>query len=100
MTGCREYGGETINLQTRQFKSIMSIFLPKNAQHKLEQQKQAELRAYQNQISDMSDKLIDWLIERDMSVADFNNLVKITEERFRLYFGGKKIKELKNGQKD
>jgi len=78
----------------------MSIFLPKNAQHKLEQQKQAELRGYQNRISGLSDELVNWLIGKELSIADFESIVGITQERFRIYFGSKKIKELKDDKKE
>ena len=47
-------------------------------------------------IADLSDELIDWLIEKGLSVSGFESLVNITRERFQIYFGSKKIKELKN----
>jgi len=78
----------------------MNIFLPKNAQHKLEQQKQAEMKQYQNRISDLSDELINWLTEKELSVSEFENVIDITRNRFQIYFGSKKIKELKDEEKE
>ena len=78
----------------------MSIFLPKNAQHKLEQQKQAEMKRYQNLISGLSDELVDWLIEKELSVSEFESVIDITRNRFQIYFGSKKIKEIKDEKKE
>lgn len=74
----------------------MGIFLPKNEQHKLDQKKKEEYQRFQNMISGYSDELVDWLIGKGLSIAEFETVIQLTQERFRITFGTKKIKELKD----
>lgn len=72
----------------------MSIFLPKNAQHKLEAQQKAEENRYRNMMSGLSDELIEWLKEKNLTIAEFETLYELTRKRFQITFGKKKIKDL------
>ena len=72
----------------------MSIFLSKNQQHKLNQQKQAELDKYKNLMSGLSDELVKWLKDKDLTIADFENLIDLTKQRFQITYGKSKIKGL------
>jgi len=74
----------------------MSIFLSRNQQHKIAQQKQAELNKYRNMISGFSDELIKWLKDKDLTIADFENLIDFTKQRFEITYGKSKIKQIQD----
>lgn len=76
----------------------MSIFLPKNQQHKIKQQQQAERNRYNNMMNSLSSELVEWLKEKDLTVADFENLIGFTRSRFELVFGKTKIKDFKKNE--
>lgn len=72
------------------------IWLSKNQKHKLEQQQKEELERYKNWMRSLSNELVDWCIKKSLSVADFENVVNYTKERFQLSFGQKKIDKLQS----
>jgi UPF0288 family protein (methanogenesis marker protein 3) len=74
----------------------MGIFLPKNEQHKQQMAQEAERNKYRNWMEGLSDELIKWTINKDLSIGDFETLISLTKQRFELTYGKSKIKDIKN----
>ena len=51
----------------------------------------AEQDRYRNWIQGLSDLLIDWAKEKDLTIADFETLISLTKQRFELTYGKSKI---------
>ena len=73
----------------------MSIFLSKNTKHKIEQQQEAEQNKYRNLMVSLSDELVKWLKEKDLTIGDFENLVGFVRQSFEMSYKKTKIKNFK-----
>ncbi|MEA2067519.1 MAG: hypothetical protein U9O65_10620 [Thermotogota bacterium] len=68
------------------------IFLNKNQKHELKQKQEAEQNKYRNLMVSLSDELVEWLKEKDLTIGDFENLVGFVRSSFEMSFKKTKIK--------
>jgi len=70
----------------------MSIFLNKNTKHQIKQKEEAERNKYRNMMVSLSDELVGWLKEKDLTIGDFENLVGFVRSSFEMSYKKTKIK--------
>lgn len=69
------------------------ILLSKNQQHQLVMERQAEADRYKNWLKQTSDELIEWCVSKNLTIADFENVINFTKGNFQIIFGKIKIEK-------